>query len=403
MKPIYKILITLVVIIIVIFLSYFLWTKFFAPKSVTPQEPGTGVIITPPSDNNGQTGGGDNPPGGAPGTSTPTTSNVDEYLFKKLSDKPALAFWVSVTGNTAFYVSESGVVMEAKDGEDSVVSKQPISNFISLEASPSGEKVILSFGSPSNIQLAIFDSVDKVLRPLPKEILNASWAGTDNQLVGVTQQNDVTLLSLINISKQPYTYKTLVTNFSIKDALFSTKSATEILISEKPSSHSLSGVWQLDTDTGVMTLVVSPALGSFIRWASGKDLMFKFASPNKFSILDRSFGEISPVLFTTLPNKCDGGLDVIYCFIPKDKGVFSNTNSMPDDYFMNNIFTSDDFYKISPSSGIESLIMAGGSGKIPVIDADNVSYANSSTYFINKYDNYVYAIQKTTNEVINDY
>ncbi|MEK7089523.1 MAG: hypothetical protein AAB920_01765, partial [Patescibacteria group bacterium] len=221
---------------------------------------------------------------------------------------------------------------------------------------------------------------------------------TETQLVGSVQKNGVTSLSFIDISKQPYVFKTIVSNFSMRGISFYAKSATEILISEKPSSYASSRVWQIDTKTGIVTLVISPAFGSFVRWGSNKDVLFRFSSPNKFSILDRTFSELVPLVLITLPTKCDGGADVVYCFVPKDRGVFVRTNAIPDDYFMNKLYTSDDLYKIVLQSGTDSAVVVGESGPIPSLDADNVVSVNNSIYFVNRYDGYIYVIQHQSNE-----
>lgn len=393
MKPIYKIIIISVSVLLAGLLVYFIWSRFLVPAPQPLPTPSDAVINVPlPQDATQVTQG------------APTsTSTGDSYTFKRLSDKPVLGFWVSKTTGSAFYISSEGSVMEAKDGEDVAASKQTVSGFISLEASLSGEKALVSFGNPSSPQWAIFDSIDKVWRPLPKELTNVAWGGTENQLVSVIQKDGVASLSFVDISKQPYVFKTIVPNFLMTGVSFSAKSATEILISEKPSSYASSRTWQLDTKTGIMTLITSPAFGSFVKWGNSKNVLFRFSSPDKFSILDRSWSDIAPLIITTLPTKCDGGIDVVYCFIPKDRTVFTRTNSMPDDYFMNKLYTSDDLHKVVLQSGNDSPVMIGESGQIPALDADNVTYVNSSIYFTNKYDGYIYVVERQSNEIINDY
>lgn len=393
MKPIYKIIIAVIIAVLLGFGAYFIWSRFFVPTP-TPQETQPSGTVEAPSQGSTQTTSGAPVSGGA---------NKDIYTFKKLSDAPALGFWISKTTGSVFYIATSGIVMEAKDGADVEVSKQGVSRFINLDPSPSGERVLVSSGNPDSPQWSLFDSIDKVWRPLPKELVNVTWAGSESQLVGVVQLNNTLSLSFINIAKQPYGYKTIVPNFNMLDVVFSAKSSTELLISEKTSSYSSSRIWQLDTKTGIMTLVTSPAFGSFVRWSNNKDVLFRFSSPSKFSILDRTFSEIVPTLLTTLPSKCDGGTDVVYCFVPKDTNAFSRTRAIPDDYFMNKLYTSDDLHKVDLRTGNDSAVVVGEAGSVPALDADNVIYVNSSIYFMNKYDNYVYAVEHKSNEIINDY
>lgn len=394
MKPIYKIILTILALVLVGFLGYFLWTKFFAPApAITQQQPTdtSGAPIDLGGTGASQTG------------SSTTTTSTQGIVLKKFSDAPIFAFWVSKNSNGAFYLTMDGAVMQANENQDVEVSKQRISGVISAEPSPSGDKALVSFGDPNAPQWAIFDSTDKVWRPLSSDFVSVSWAGTEDKLIGVIQKNGTPVLASINLLKAPYEATVLVNNFTMKNVSFFAKSPSEILISERPSALYNSRVWQLDTKTGILTLMLDPSFGMFLRWGSNRDIAFKFASPNKFSILNRSFSDISPLVFPTFPGKCDGGTDVVFCFVPQDNSVFSGSSSLPDDYFMNKFYTVDSLHRIDLRSGNDTVLLVGNADSIPAIDADSVVENNSSIYFINKYDNYLYVVQQPQQEAPVDY
>ena len=149
--------------------------------------------------------------------------------------------------------------------------------------------------------------------------------------------------------------------------------------------------------------MLDPAFGTFLRWSNNRDIAFKFTSPNKFSILNRSFSDISPLVFPTFPGKCDGGADVVFCFVPQDTSIFSGSYSLPDDYFMNKFYTVDSLHRIDLRSGNDSPILISNTGSVSAIDATSVVENNSSIYFINKYDNYLYVVQQPQQEAPVDY
>ena len=393
MKPVYKIVLVVIALVLVGFLGYFLWTRFFTPSPTTTQQQPTDATGAPID-----LGGGTSQTSGA--TSTTSTQGI---VLKKLSDAPIFSFWVSKNSNTAFYLTTDGAVMQANESQDIEVSKQRISGVISAEPSPSGDKALVSFGDPNAPQWAIFDSTDKVWRPLSSDFVSVSWAGTEDKLIGVIQKNGTPVLASINLLKAPYEATILVNNFTMKNVSFFAKSPSEILISERPSALYNSRVWQLDTKTKILTLMLDPSFGMFLRWGSNRDIAFKFASPNKFSILNRSFSDISPLVFPTFPGKCDGGTDVAFCFVPQDGSIFSGSASLPDDYFMNKFYTVDSLHRVDLRSGNDSVLLVSNSDSIPAIDADSVIENNSSIYFINKYDNYLYVVQQPQQEAPVDY
>ena len=394
MKPLYKIILILLSVILLGFLGYFLWNKFFAPSPLPTQQPPdtTGAAINLGDSGTPQEGG-----------ATTTTSTTGAIVVKKLSDAPIFTFWVSKSSGNVFYLTTDGAVMQATENQDTEVSKQRISGVISTEPSPSGDKALVSFGDPNAPQWAIFDSTDKVWRPLSSDFISVSWAGTEDKLIGVIQKNGAPILASINLLKAPYEATVLVNNFAMKNVSFFAKSPSEILISEKPSALYNSRVWQLDTKTGILTLMLDPSFGTFLRWSNNRDIAFKFTSPNKFSILNRSFSDISPLVFPTFPGKCDGGADVVFCFVPQDTSIFSGSYSLPDDYFMNKFYTVDTLHRIDLRGGNDSPLLVSNTAAVPAIDATSVVENNSSIYFINKYDNYLYVVQQPQQEAPVDY
>ncbi len=378
---------------------YALLAKPAAPASPQPEQPSatseapSGTTIEQPAPTIGGATSGEAPAPATEGVSATATGG--RYILKKLSDVPVVAYWASKTSDEVFYLTADGYVMSAKEGPDTDVSKQAVGGVYHLENSPSGNKALVSFSAPTAPKWAIFDGADKVWRPLPSNILTAAWGATDNGIVAtVRAAGGAVTLSYIDLTKTPFDSKTLVKDFRFNGVTLSTKSPEEILIMERPTALAQSRVWQLNTKTGALTLLLSPENGLTLAWGSNKDVLFRFAAPNRFSILNRALSIIQPFTYVTFPQKCDGAATEAFCFVPKDQSMFNSGNTQPDDYFMKKVFTNDDLYRFDLVTGGDAPILNGNSADAPALDATDVQNRGSSVYFVNRYDNFLYAVQK---------
>ncbi len=391
--------ITILLILFLIVVGVIVYAIFFrggaAPieQAVPTEQPATGEI-------QGATGTTPTESGTAQTTTPPTTfppaaGAGDTYVLKKLSDGPVVGYWASKNSNDVYYLTNDGYVMSAKEGPDTDVLKQEVKGVMRLEGSPSGSKALVAFGNAASPQWAVFDTQDKAWRPLPSNIITATWGISDDGIVATIRAigNNVAL-TYITLSKTPYDIKTIVKDFRFNSVTFAIKSIDELYIMERPSSLAQSRVWLLNLKTTALTRVLDPANGLTLVPGSNNDVLFRFYSPNNFAILSRSLSMAQPFPYITLPQKCDGTSAVAYCFIPKNGSLFTSSNSMPDDYLMKKTYTNDDLYRLDLTTGGDRLILSGDSSNAPALDAQNVRTRGTSTYFINRYDNYVYAVQK---------
>jgi hypothetical protein len=387
---------TLLVFVLGIFIyAFFFRTPTTVPTDTTPTtQTGTGEDTSGTATDNTTTGEDTTTDTTTPDTGTNINTPSETYVLKKISDSPATAFWIAKESGGVFYLTNEGHVVSAKDEADEVISTQVVNEINRIEASPTGEKALVLFGALHSPQWAIFDTVDAVWRPLPAGLSNVTWGASDIGIVATQKSGSNNALYFINLTKNPYDYKLLAKDFKFNGVQLSIKSAEELYIAEQPSGLVQSRVWQLNLKTNALTLLLNPENGLMINWGSAKDILFKFSSPSSFTILNRSLGITQPFTHITLPQKCDGAAGVAFCFIPKDTNLFTNTYTMPDDYLMKRIYSSDDVYKLDLLTGEDALILKGESSGTPYIDATSVKSRGSSVYFINRYDNYVYAIQK---------
>jgi hypothetical protein len=75
-----------------------------------------------------------------------------------------------------------------------------------------------------------------------------------------------------------------------------------------------------------------------------------------------------------------------YCAIPRDQDTLGIAR-LPDEYDQKILFTNDDIYKISTIDGNSSDLLSG-----QTIDATNLKIFNHILFFVNRYDQKLYAM-----------
>ncbi|MEK9194653.1 MAG: hypothetical protein AAB884_02475 [Patescibacteria group bacterium] len=365
MKPIYKIIGVLLIIVLVGLGIYLGWRKIIAPG---PEEPA-----------------GNEP---ARGNITETKTENGLHL-KKLSDNPVFGHWIY--GGEIYYLDLDGKVFVAKDGADTEISKETFSALNNIEQSSGGSRILTSFGDPTNPSWGIFDSRDKAWRPLDSNILNAAWGGDDETLFVVVRNGSSLNLSEIDTQKNS-SPKILIRDFRFKDIDILWKTPQTLLFLERPSAHYPGRLWQLDLKTLALNLLVAPLGGLIVQPSDDENIFFEFFSASReILILDSSFKPIvSEASFVTLPSKCAFFASTTYCFEPQE--IPTNV-TLPDDYLNKSFFSVDNLFTLNLETGELKRILTSGEGGLPAIDAKNPKVAGNSLFFINRYDDSLYELR----------
>jgi len=366
MRPIIKIILIIIILITAGFVIYFIWQKIFQPLKppIESPTPTSTPIVTPP---------------GA------------DLKLKKLSDVPVFDYALSEAGEI-FYFSETGKVLNAKEGSDIEISSQTIDALNSIETAPGNQKVLASFGNPNEPAWGIFDLIDKVWRPLPQEILKATWGAKDTELIALAKNGNKISLNFIDLLKNPPAQKTIIENLKLKDINLLFKAPQTLYLIEKPSAQYLGRLWQLDLKNLTFNLLIRPEPGLMFKWSTDRSLAFKFNSPDNFLILDQNLNPLIPPTFMTLPEKCtfETKNKNIYCFVPDEIPI---DVILPDDYLMKHFHSTDDLFVLNRETEITSKILSSGNEIISPIDAKNPQFLNNSLYFINRFDNHLYKLE----------
>lgn len=344
---------------------------------VLPETPGT----TPPQE-----------PTDTPGETGDLGEQMPFAKLEKISEYAALDLWINNDTKEIFYITADGRVYNAKSGPDLEVSMQTIGAINKIEASPSGKLALASFGDPNAPQWGLFDSIDKVWKPLPNNISYSTWGESDSVLIATVKDGAKTNLSWVDASKSPYSTKKILDDFGIKNASFFYISPQKLVITERPSFYYQGRVWQLNLKTLSFNLVLAPENGLMLGFGQNKDAIFKYSSPIEFFVLDSNLQSKTDNFLRTFPDKCTFSASTTYCFVPDNIPWSGAAQSiLPDDYLKNKLYTLDTLNTIYENEelGIVLIEESKNSEKIdgrhPIVDGKNV-------YFINKYDNQIYKL-----------
>ncbi|MFA6365028.1 MAG: hypothetical protein WCW78_01370 [Candidatus Paceibacterota bacterium] len=386
MKPLYKILVIVGITILVGIIVYFIWNSLTSDS--IPQTPprGTELPLGTPLP---EVGGGVT----TSTSETPTLGEQKTLQAQKFSKNPAFDFWIERDTKEIYYLGLDGKIFSAKEGPDLDISNQTVEALNSIESSSKGEKILASFGNPLAPQWGIFDSIDKVWRPLPADILIATWGANERELIATTKTKDEISLATIDLTKTPFAYKILIKDFRFNDVVFSMKAPDILLFWEKPSLGYAGRVWQLNLKTLGITLLSSPQNGFSLSWSSDKTIGFRFVPPASFSLVSPNLSGLTPVFFSTFPKKCEGSAtSTVYCFVPQFASLPTLNINLPDDYLQKKFFSVDDLYTIDMKNETTEKTLEGNTSALPSIDAEHPQLIDSTLYFINRYDRYIYKI-----------
>jgi len=381
MKPIIKIILVCAIVAIIGLIIYFVWSALApTPQIPAPQTSNPNLPIVP-----GNGGGQEN--SGSASSSQGSAAGTPV----KISENPVFDYWIDPQTKEIYYLNPEGQVFSAKDGEDLEITQQKLPAPNSIQVSPNGQRVLAAFGDPRAPQWGAFDVIDGTWQPLPSDILAAAWGKDGNTLTATVKNGSFINLSSVNLSQNPVSYKTIVSDFRFQDAKFSFQSPNNLIISEVPSAYYPSRIWNFSMTDKSFNLLFSPENGLTEKTSSDGNLMFVDSTDGGFRILNtQTLGIAVPIPFSTFPSKCSPDSSVIYCFVPRESDAFSKA-VLPDDYLTGDLKTDDLLYKIDVSSDdAEPIEITGSAG---AIDAKNPQVTGGVLYFINRYDDGLYSLK----------
>jgi hypothetical protein len=411
-------------ILAVIMIALAAWWFFFRGQS--GQIPSLGINGSLPQTGiqggNGNGGSGsESGVAGAGGSGGSSTGNATGTGISTLVKDFGIAFPGPVSNyfvdgqNNILVVEPDGTIEEGANNQTSTLSSTPIENLIGTDFSYDGKKILVNFGDVNNPQSSIFDVAMKAWTPLPQGLISPKWSPSDYRIAYLSNGSTTALFTLdpTNLKKAPVRLLTL----NAQDLTLRWLNGTQITLSGRPSAYAPTSIVLFDAAKNTLTPIVLGQNGAESIWSgvssSTPALGLVFAgggSGQSYSLsLENTSGTVLQNLnFLTLPSKCVFNIErdaasssttptstpsypVLYCGIPRDVTTFSSAH-LPDDYDQMALFTSDDLYRINATTGVATALLTDPNQTMDVVMP---KMFNNIVFFINRYDQKLYALSLT--------
>ncbi len=397
LKKILYILLAVAVIAVIAFVLY----QFAGGRLTGGTTTGTGQTGSLPAAGNQQFPSS----GQSAATSTGAASATTSVKFGVVSDGPVLDYFVN-NANVVTVVRPDGTIESISNGATSSLSAATISNIITASFSYDGKKILVSSLVGTTTQTSVFDIASQKWTTLPDNMENPVWSPTNDEVAYLaTDGYGSETLDTINAAAanpRPVTLTTL----AMENMLLQWPMANTLIVSDRPSAFIADSIWKFNIPSRTLSSVVFEKLGTESSWnASGSALIF-FAGGNNSGgtlVLQDPAGNRNLLSFGTLPSKCVfaaptsqaatssvSSVNSIYCAVPTDQSTFQVAR-LPDEYDQKVYFTNDNFYGIDPSSGSLTNIFSVAEAN-QNIDATDLKIFNNILFFVNRYDQKLYAI-----------
>lgn len=401
--------ITLIIIIIAIIAIGII---FYLKKNPSSSFLGLGTGSLPQVGTQGSTGGqsgNTNPTNGSisGGNSASGTMVLGQgsptQTFGIVSDGPVLDYFVNAQ-NVITALMTNGSVTSISNGTSTVLSSTTIPDIISVSFSHDGKKILVNSGDQTSPQTEIFNIASKTWTVAPKGMESPQWSPINNdyRIAYLVQTADngtaLGILDASNLKKAPL----LELSLQATDLSLQWIGKTQFILSDKPSANAENSIWMFDSSTGKLTPIEYETPGIEASWGnlSATDtvgLLFMEGSGSPFfQLINTSGAVIHTFSFMTLPSKCafspatgaSSSIAYLYCGVPVDQSGFSSAQ-LPDTYNMMGLFTSDQIESINASSGDINVLR---NDTTPHVDATNMKVFNNVLFFVNRYDQKLYAL-----------
>lgn len=336
-------------------------------------------------------------------TSVAGGATASSSQFGVISNDQALDYFIDAA-NTAILVKPDGTIESIANGKTSDLSTTTISNIISVAFSYDGKKILVTMRNGTITLSSVLDLTTKSWLSLPNGIQSPVWSPTNYQIAYLAPSNSGTE-TLMTIDAGIINAKpTLITMLDMEDMGLQWPNKNTIIISDRPSAYTTGSIWLFNISSGTLSSIIYENLGVESLWsASDSALIFSAKSTNAGGqlVFQNATGAQKILSFMTLPSKCAFGTPVaasdtanpsapIYCAVPSDQSTFSIAR-LPDEYDQKVYFTNDDFYRIDADTGLLDKIFSASTIN-QTIDATHIKIFNNILFFINRYDQKIYAL-----------
>ncbi len=408
-KNILSVLTIVLAVAILVFGGY-----YFRGKQESKTVPNQGTGLLPSVQNSGTQNAG-----AQTQNTIPTGSKLN-----KISENQVLDYFAD-NGKNVFAIQPDGKVLKISDGKTETLSSNLIAGLTDASFSYDG-KMIMAFagGSSSGSKINIFDTAKKDWVLLSNIAQSPVWSPASRQIAFLSPvggANAVYLVNADNLRPSPVE----ILRIHAEDLIISWPNASTIFSSDRPNSSWNSSLWSLNIAKKTLSSVISDRPGLETTWSSSSPAVGLAFSSNangqggKLKLVSQEGKQLQEFSFLTFPSKCafynkliapasatssiattstpktsqrpqpQKYALTIVCAVPRDRQTLDNAQ-LPDAYLQKSLFTSDNFFEISVSTGEIKSVFNDQSKNF---DADDVKVFNGAVFFINRYDKKVYSVE----------
>jgi hypothetical protein len=371
------------------------------------------------------------------GSSTPAASSqMSVQNFGVLSSDPVLDYFID-TKNNVTAIEPTGAIFTISNGQSAVINSSTINAIISASFSYDGKMTLVSYGTATDPQAAIFNVSTGVWTGLPQGMLSPQWSPANNYQIAylaATGNGKLALATInaANLKAGPVTLLSLNAN----DVALQWPTQSEFILSDKPTAENAGSVWVFNSATNTLTPLIYEVPGAEGIWSHNASIPYGltfFANPSGQGDtlqLQAITGNLptEALNFLTLPSKCAFNTELmpisapsspttgtptstassatakkavpviaaatstpylaLYCGVPRSSSGFSSAQ-LPDAYNTMALFTSDDIYKINTATGADQVLWSDATENM---DASDMKFFNNALFFINRYDSKLYGL-----------
>jgi hypothetical protein len=373
---------------------------------------------TPGTTNTGQTGslpstGNQNNPvtttnqgSLASGTNAPLAKN-----FGVIANDPIIAYFVT-PNNTVLAVEPTGKIIQVIGGQVTTLNSLVMNDIIHASFSYDGAKALVTFGNPAKPQTSVFDIATKAWAPMPAGWLTPVWSPSDYRIAYAIQNtNGTELIATVNAALKAPQPIILVT-LHAQDLALTWPNKNQLALETKPSAYVAGTDLLLNLSTLALTPILPETAGLDVAWGKTTGLAFTAGTSGvggNLMLLDTAGNTLQKLSFLTPASKCAFGAlttslaattstkaittstQYLFCAVPRDQDKLK-TSHLPDDYAQHALYTADDAYRINLTSGAIDTVLAD---QTQAWDASNIMVVNNTLFFVNRYDEKLYAAQLT--------
>lgn len=315
-----------------------------------------------------------------------------------ISQEPVLGLSVS-RQKIKYYLSGNGNAFESDfDGLNQArLSSNILTGLLEVLWSSDNSKVIVISEEKELIKKYFYDYSTGIAVPLNSKIKWIAWAPDMNKIAYqyYNAQNEDNNISIANPDGLGWSS---VLQTRMKNLIVEWPAQDKISIRTRPSGLAKSVVYTINLPSNNLEKI-NEGYGMSVLWSPlGDKILFSETDSKgknlKLKTIDLQKQTISELNFVTLPEKCVWSQDNrnIFCAIPKK---ISTSGILPDDYYKNKIFFSDDLWRINLDTEEAVKIFEGDEDLQKSYDAQKMILSPQEDYlfFINKKNGLLHSLE----------